>query len=121
VTTPTKETPPKRQPARKKNDVAKTLRLTDEQKHVLDMAIEFYIRLGLGQFSEIATRQLCEEMEDLCWRGERPWNLKDEDTSAFTLTAFEMEARLAGNLKNARWADRRIRERAAKEPLDPQE
>ncbi len=115
------------------------LNLTDDERRVLEMAIEFYIRLGLGQFSEIATRlhllqgdrinpqrlerirQLCGEMEELAWGEGTPWNLKDEDTSAYTLTAFGLEARMAGNNKNARWADRRIRDRAAREPLDPKE
>jgi hypothetical protein len=117
----------------------KMLKLTDHEMRVLDMALEFYIRLGLAQFSEIATRldllqgdrikpqrlerirQLCEEMEELCLDDGRPWSLHDEDTSAYTLTAFGLEARMAGNTKNARWAARRIRERGAREPLDPQE
>jgi hypothetical protein len=117
----------------------KMLKLSDGEMRVLEMALEFYIRLGLGQFSEIATRldrlqgdrlkqerlerirQLCAEAEELCWDDGRPWSLHDEDTSAYTLTAFGLEAKMAGNAKNARWAARRIRVRAAREPLDPQE
>ncbi len=109
--------------------IPKNVNLTDEQKRVLEMMSEFYIRLGLGQFSEIATRlnllqgnridpekmdrirQLCEEMEELAF-GEsgKPWNLKDDETSIYTLTAFMLEAQMAGNKKNAKWAEERIAE-----------
>jgi replicative superfamily II helicase len=108
--------------------VPKNVNLTDEQKRVLEMATEFYIRLGLGQFSEIATRlnllhgnridpdkmerirQLCEEMEELTFGDGKPWTLKDDETSIYTLTAFLTEAQMAGNKKNAKWAEERIAE-----------
>lgn len=116
----------------------KTIRLNEEEQHVLGMAIEFYIRLGLGQFSEIAQRlhlihgdrikeqrmerirQLCDEAEELTLEG-RPWSLHDPETSAYTLAAFGLEARMAGNTKNAKWAARRIKEKAVFEPLDRHE
>jgi hypothetical protein len=106
----------------------KNLNLTDEQKRALEMMTEFYVRLGLGQFSEIATRldllqggrispermerirQLCEEMEELAWGDGKPWGLEDDQTSVYTLTAFLLEAQMAGNRKNAGWAERRIAE-----------
>jgi len=102
--------------------------LTDEQQRVLEMAIEFYIRLGLGQFSEIATRlnllqggriepekmerirQLCEEMEELAWGEGKPWQLKDDETSIYTLTAFLLEAQMAGKTKNVKQLKKRIAE-----------
>lgn len=117
----------------------KTLRLNEEEQHVLGMALEFYIRLGLGQVSEIAQRlhlihgdrlkeqrmerirQLCDEAEELTWNDGRPWSLHDLETSRYTLTAFGLEARMAGNTKNAKWAAKRIREKAAFEPLDRRE
>lgn len=117
----------------------KTIRLTKDEQHVLGMALEFYIRLGLGQLSEIGQRlhlihgdrikeqrmerirQLCDEAEELSWDDGRPWTLHDPETSRYTLTAFGLEARTAGNTKNAKWAARRIREKAVFEPLDRQE
>lgn len=117
----------------------KTLKLSDTEQHVLEMALEFYIRMGLGQLSEIAQRlhlihgdrikperlerirQLCDEAEELTWDDGRPWSLRDDETSAYTLTAFGLEARMAGNKKNAEWVARRIRERMAMERLDPKE
>ena len=101
----------------------KNVNLTEEQKRVLEMAIEFYIRLGLGQFSEIFTRldllqgnrldpdkkerlrQLCEEMQELT----QDWKLTDEETSLYTLTAFLIEAQMNNNEKSVRWAEKRIR------------
>jgi len=107
----------------------KNVNVNDEQKRVLEMAMEFYIRLGLGQFSEIATRldllhgkridpekmerirQLCEEMEELAWGEDgKPWNLKDEETSLYTLNAFLLEAQMAGRIKESKWAKDRIAE-----------
>jgi hypothetical protein len=117
----------------------KTIRLTEDEMRVLELALETYIRIGLGQFSEIAQRlhlihgdrlkeqrmerirQLCEEAEELTWDDGRPWTLHDPETSRYILTAFGLEARMAGNTKNAKWAARRIREKAAFEPLDRKE
>lgn len=117
----------------------KTIRLNEDEQHVLGMALEFYIRLGLGQCGEIAQRlhlihgdrlkeqrmerirQLCDEAEELTWDDGRPWSLRDDETSAYTLAAFGLEAKLAGNRKMAKWAYQRIRERMAMERLDPKE
>ena len=119
--------------------MAKTLKLSEIEQHVLEMALEFYIRMGLGQLSEIAQRlhlihgdrikaqrmerirQLCDEVEELTWDDGRPWTLHDPETSRYILTAFGLEARMAGNTKNASWAARRVREKAAFEPLDRKE
>lgn len=93
------------------------------------MALELYIRMALGQVSEIAqrldqihgerltpekmdrVRQLCEEIEDVLWDGAAPWRLEDAQTSAYTLTAFLLDARLSGNKKGERWVRRRLAER----------
>jgi hypothetical protein len=106
----------------------KNLNLTDEQKRVLEMAIEFYIRLGLGQISEISTRldllhggrlgpekmerirQLCEEMEGIIEDGCEPLTLKDDEVSIYTLTAFLLESQMAGKVKSTKWAKERIQE-----------
>jgi hypothetical protein len=103
------------------------------------MSLEFYIRLALGQFGEIATRldllqgkrlepdkvervrRLCEELEEVVWGDGTPWRLDDDETSLYTLMAFGMEARLVGNDKGRRWAQRRIDERAKFERIDHRE
>jgi hypothetical protein len=116
----------------------KTIKLSEDEQRVLELALEFYIRLGLGQFSEIAQRydllrphldperlarlrQLAENMEDVCWQDAEPWHLTDEGTSLHTLIAFGLEARLAGNTKGQRWAQRRIKDRAVFEKIDYRE
>lgn len=104
------------------------LNLNEEQKRVLEMALEFYIRLGLGQFSEIATRldllqgerlhpekrekihELCEEMEEIV-RDEKPWALNDKEISVYTLTAFLLESMMSGKIKDALWAKKRIKKK----------
>jgi hypothetical protein len=100
--------------------------LTVEQQRVLEMAIEFYIRLGLGQFSQIAQRidilhgkrigsdrmdrirQLCEEMEEYALIDDSPMKLGDERCSIYTLTAFLLESRMACKPKQVRWAQNQI-------------
>jgi len=93
------------------------------------MALEFYIRLGLGQFSEIATRmnllqgnrltpeklnkiyKLCEEMEEILWGDEeKPWDLKDDEISIFTLNAFLLESQIGGSKKSVNWVKNRLKE-----------
>ena len=106
-----------------------TLELTADERTVLAMALEFYIRMGLGQTSEIAQRLdlihgerltpeklerirvLCDDIEDVLWDGEAPWRLEDAETSAYTLTAFLLDARLTGNKKGEGWVRRRLAER----------
>ena len=110
--------------------------LTDDERIALGMALEFYIRMGLGQVGEIAQRlnllhgdrltpekmdrirELCDEMEDVLWDDAPPWKLEDAETSDYTLTAFLLDARLTGNTKGERWARGRLRDR---EKLDQQE
>ncbi len=117
----------------------RTIRLTDDEQRVLELALEFYVRLGLGQFSEIAqrvdlihgarltpdqkhnVRQLCNELEDVLWASQAPWQLGDNDTSLHTLVAFGLDARLARNPKGQRWAQRRIKKRAEVEQIDYRE
>jgi hypothetical protein len=117
----------------------KTLNLNEEEQHVLGMAIELYIRLGLGQMSEIAQRlqlihgdrlkqermehirRLCNEIEELTLDDGKPWSLLDDETSLYTLIAFGLEARLAGNDRGQRWAQRRIKQRAKFERIDHRE
>ena len=117
----------------------RVLRLGDDEQRVVGMAVEFYIRLALGQFGEIATRldllqgkrlepeklervrQLCEELEEVVWGGGAPWRLDEDETSLYTLIAFGVEARLVGNDKGQRWAQRRIKQRAKFERIDHRE
>lgn len=116
--------------ATKKSD---NLNLSEDEQKVLGMAMEFYIRMGLGQVSEIAQRlnlihgdrltpekmdrirQLCDELEDTLWDGEEPWRLEDDKTSLYTLTAFLLDSKISGNLKGQKYAEKRIAEIKAKE------
>lgn len=102
--------------------------INEDQRKVLEMAIEFYIRLGLGQFSEIATRidllcgkkispskmkrirKLCDKIEDILIGEEKPWSLSDDDISLYTLNAFLIEAQLFDKTKTIKWAEERIAE-----------
>lgn len=106
----------------------KKLDVSDDQKKVLDLALEFYIRLGLGQMTDIAVRldllhgkrinpekmerirQLCEEMETILWEEGDPWDLGDDETSLYTLNAFLLESKMNGRLKATNWAEKRIQE-----------
>jgi hypothetical protein len=117
----------------------RVLRLGDDEQRVVEMALEFYIRLALGQFGEIATRldllqgkrlepdklerarRLCEELEEVVWGDRAPWRLDDDETSLYTLVAFGVEARLAGNDRGRRWAQRRIKQRAEIERIEHRE
>lgn len=112
--------------ATKKNDT--NLDLSADEQKVLGLAMEFYIRMGLGQVSEIAQRlnlihgdrlppekmdrirQLCEEMEEVLWDGEEPWKLEDDKTSLYTLTAFLLDSKISGNAKGQKYAEKRIAE-----------
>lgn len=116
-----------------------TLTLTGDERTVLGLAVECYVRLGLGQVSEIArrfdllhgtrlnpekveqVRRLCDEMEDVLWDGEDPWMLEDGQTSLYTLTAFLLDARLNGNKNGERWVKWRIKTHGTGETVDPRE
>jgi hypothetical protein len=105
-----------------------TFNISRDEQAALGMAMEFYIRMGLGQVSEIAQRlnllygdrltpekqsritQLCEEIEDVLWEDGVPWKLEDEETSIYMLTAFLLECKLNGNFKGAKYAEKRIAE-----------
>lgn len=103
------------------------LSLTTAEKETLDVILEFYIRLGLGQLSEIATRlrlltekrpkavteevmQSLKALEAKLFEGERPWRLEDVATSPHTLLAFAIQAKLQGNMESLEWAMLRLRE-----------
>lgn len=108
-----------------------TLNLTRDDRIALSLALEFYIRMALGQASEIAQRLdllhgkrltpekldrirlLCDEMEDVLWDGAAPWRLEDAETSSFALRAFLLDSRLSGNTKGERWALRLLADREA--------
>ena len=91
----------------------------------MDTALEFYVRLGLGQCSEIGTRlrllaqdrefvpydriaATLSELERDVWAA-RPWRLSDRATGLHTLIAFLIQARLRGDAREQRWAQRRVR------------
>jgi hypothetical protein len=111
--------------ATKKNLI---LELTPEEQTVLQLAMEFYIRMGLGQFSEIAQRlnllygdrigeekmdeirRLCEELEDGMWDEAKQWDIKDPETSLYVLTAFLLDSKLTGNAPGVKYANKRIEE-----------
>ena len=121
----------RRTPRKKANRAMNTTRLelSAAERTVLALALEFYVRMALGQVSEIAQRldlihgerltpeklerirQLCEEIEDVLWGEAEPWRLEDAETSAYALTAFLLDARLTGNKKGEQWALRRLAER----------
>ena len=102
--------------------------LTEDEWIALEMALEFYIRMGLGQVGEIALRldllhgdrltpeqkerirELCDEIEAVLWEDAPPWRLEDAETSDYTLTAFLLDARLTGNKKGERWARERLQQ-----------
>jgi hypothetical protein len=104
-----------------------TITLNQSERLVLELALEFYIRMGLGQVGEIArrldllhgerltpakrdrVRELCDQMEGVLWEDAPPWRLEDAETSNYLLTAFMLDARLAGNEKGERWARERLR------------
>ena len=104
-----------------------TIKLTEDERLALAMALEFYIRMGLGQVGEVARRldllhgerltpakrerlhELCGEVEDVLWDDAAPWRLEDGETSDYLLTAFLLDAKLAGNKKGERWARGRLR------------
>lgn len=103
--------------------------LTEEQAKVLQLAVEFYIRLGLGRFSELFVhfsllqgdrlsvetmdkiRNLSYEIEELVFgESDKNWDLKDDKVSLYTMTAFLLESQMSENKKDAAWARKRIRE-----------
>lgn len=108
--------------------VSQNITLTEDQEKVLKLAVEFYIRLGLGRFSELfihlnllqgnrlgpekleRIRQLCDEVEDLAFDDNKNWNLEDEETSIYTVIAFLLESQMNGNKKDVTWAKKRIKE-----------
>lgn len=116
--------------------MSQTIRLNGDERFALDMTLEFYIRMGLGQVGEIARRldllhgerltpakrdrirELCDEMEEVLWEDAAPWRLEDAETSNYLLTAFLLDARLAGNRTGERWARERLR---GCRTLDPKE
>lgn len=102
------------------------LSLTPEEAEALDLALEFYIRLGLGQLSEIgarlelilgkrgracldAVKEQMEQCEQLLQADGKPCNLaRDREVSAYTLTAFLIQSKLVGNHKGVKWAKQRL-------------
>jgi len=102
------------------------LSLTPEEAEALDLALEFYIRLGLGQLSEIGNRlelllgkhgrthldtikEQMEQCEQLLHEDGKPCCLgKDNEVSAYTLTAFLIQSKLVGNHKGIKWAKQRL-------------
>lgn len=95
------------------------LDLTDKQTVALRLALDFYIRLGLGQFTELATRfdlmygknisssklaklrKLCNEMEKVIGGGidgdEAVYGSKE--ASAHVLNAWLIEAQMLNDRK----------------------
>lgn len=101
---------------------------TGEEQNVIKLALEFYIRMGLGQFSEIAQRlnllygdkigdeklvkinQLCDEMAEVLWGDDEPWQIKDSGTSLYIMTAFLIDAKVNNNTFGIKYALKRIEE-----------
>jgi hypothetical protein len=102
------------------------LSLTPEEAEALDLALEFYIRLGLGQLSEIGSRlelllgkhgraqlefikEQLEQCEQILFDDGKPCCLgKDREVSAYTLTAFLIQSKLIGNHKGIKWAKQQL-------------
>jgi len=99
--------------------------LTESEQVVLDTALEFYVRLGLGQLSEIGLRlrllthdrefvpydritATLSELERDVWTG-TPWRVGDRQAGLHTLIAVLIQARLRGDAREERWARRRVR------------
>jgi hypothetical protein len=117
----------------------RTIRLNDEERLVLANALDLYIRVGLGQFTEIAQRldmihgmrletdqrarvaHLCGEIENVLWDDQAPWRLEDTETSLHTLVAFLLDGRLHGNAKQVQWAERRCTQRRLTERIEERE
>lgn len=117
----------------------RTLRLDDEKQRVLGHALELYVRVGLGQFGEIARRldsihgsrlsaeqraevaRLCDEIELVMWGEQKPWRIEEPETSLFTLLAFLIEGEVLGNQSQVRWAQRRCDQRRSHEQVEKRE
>lgn len=105
------------------------LLLTPTEKKVLESALEFYIRLGLGQVGEIGTRLALlthrtdvdlKPLQDALTATEekiKPWKLEDAKTSAHTVAAFGIQCRLGDAYQGAEWAAKRLRELKGEEQI----
>lgn len=108
--------------------------LSSNQIKVLDSALEFYIAMGLGQISEIGLRlrtllykrinldleevqQILDTLENKLLGGVTPWKLGDEDTSAYTVAAYGIQALLHENKDGVSWAAKRLRELKGRDDL----
>ncbi len=108
----------------------KQVDINDTEQRVLEMALEFYIRLGLGQFSQIAQRlnllcgrrlgkakleqitKMMNKLEEIVWDGQ-PWMLRDDETSVYTVMGACVEGKMNSDTKFVEWAEARIKEHEA--------
>lgn len=82
-----------------------TLHLTDKQLEVVEKALEFYARIGIGQFTEIKDHPTFENhIENMC----RPNKTPDVGDSTAQGKILEIDtdnekALINGSVKNGRW------------------
>lgn len=100
------------------------MKLSSEERLVLNLALEHYIRLGLGHFSDIATRlsllllpgqyesEKLGELHNVLFECEKliePWTLRDEKVSRYTLVALLLQARLNKDKETEAWVEERLK------------
>lgn len=101
-------------------------RLKTEEKAVLNYALEHYIRLGLGQLSDIANRlsllllpnnrtnETFREVQDLLDEAENKlggaWTFNDPRVTRYTLVALLLQARLNDDDEAIAWVKQRLAE-----------
>jgi hypothetical protein len=106
----------------------KQLLLSDREAIALDKALELYIRLGLGQLTEVtgALKELHGKRDkdpdnyaeidyylghaQTSLRGfdDEEWKLEDAETDSLTIAAFGIQAKLGDNTSAWEWACKRL-------------
>jgi hypothetical protein len=101
----------------------KQLLLSDREATALTRALELYIRVGLGQLSEVGKElaDLVKERTEVSFEvkhhlaeAERElggnWKLQDRETDSLTIAAFGIQAKLGENHAAWEWACKRLHE-----------
>lgn len=109
----------------------KELLLSERDAHVLDEMCELYIRIGLGQLSEIGKfisllfsnrdiniQHICDTLKKLenDLLENKEWKLDDIETSSNVIAAFGIQSKLGENYKAWEWASRQL---YLKKDVDP--
>lgn len=102
----------------------KQLLLSEREAHVLNLMCELYIKIGLGQLSEVGkifeilteqrnvdAKPICDTMnklEDELLKNNN-WKLEDKETSSYVLIGLAIQSLLGENYKGWEWACKQIR------------